>query len=1449
MSPNSNQTNPDPTAEVELIGDSGATESFCTQADRPKLRGNMPEHQVHQRVGLPSGEVLEGTVQFEAENLPFGSKGNEFTVLDGMTGPSVLSIPAICKENFTVQLSKQGMKIADQAGIVVMQGPLEDNLFKVKWPAAKPTEPSNPRLRAMTSYQQAVNLATDAERVSFVYQVMGCKAPATFLNAVSKGYIKFPFLTADMVKKNPPRNVATSRGHMKLAAQGYHSTKMKEPEVKEWETVQYHTRQDRASILTAYQSRQSDQSWSDSFTSMKQAWQAYHSFDHPKGQLQQGTVEPDKAKVLKALAEMLQGHLAMDVDRPAETAYPMTVTSEIIIRDDMAADATGKYPITGYDGANQLMIAFDSRTNVTLMRPYESKAQFTAEVMKAEAYFRSRGSYFKSLSTDNELTKEGRDYFKTRHLKIEDLRLAPPHCHRSNLAERKVQDAKSHLIAICNLVPDDFPEQGWSSLVRQAELTHMMQTPSPDPAVSAYEAITGNNWNWEAQPMAIPGERIETRVPPVERQSTWAARSEPGWYVGPAEDHYRCYKVIIQATKRQRIVDTIHFYARTETPDMTPLEALRVAIKFLAETLERHASSLPKDIHTALTAVAEIELLSDDTGEPVPVPEIEQLDRDLATVDTEAPRPWAEPSAPQKQQPSSHLERVSESSAASQAETHDNQSQRVANHDDETQPKRVSCEDEQKQQLDREDSPPVIARASKKRGRARKLSLKANVVGRSKAKPKVKESKRQQEMQELQELLAAGLDPATILLPRTRELANQVTQIQNSPAHEYPARVEVAGATTRARSSRTAALARFILAPSPATLAAKGNLKTMLELAIEAQSDVPEELKSMLKVMQRRDEETARLNVLIDGSKLTWNKAKKLPSPEEVKDWVGANAREWDKQFSEKKTAKPIHPSQLPPGRKPSYLVLVLEQKKEGVKRVRAAFDGGHQDFEGNATARVAALASKKLLINHAVSMNHKLISLDIKDFFLNEINQLERPEFMYARLDQFAQSTIDQYNLDAMSENGRVLIQVDKPIYGLKQAAKVALDTLAKILKQNGYSETDNECIFASTVEGDDTRFVLHVDDFGISYSNFTNVQRLQKVLASAGYEYTVDAEAEKYCGFTMKRNWSEKYIDMYMPEYVPKALERFNLTNIEPADTPCFEISKVYTPRQHALEEDKSERLSDPMIKTLQEKIGVLRYLASALRLDIDVYTSKAASRQVNPTKRLMKDVDRIYAYLKKYPNLGVRFYASDMQIMAHTDASFDSEQGSRSRSGAYIHCGRINEPNFINGPIEVSSKIQKTISVSAAEAEYIALFECALRLVYIKLLTELFGHKQNATPIACDNTCAVGLANGTVADTRTKHVRRKFHWVREAVAESEYKVYWEAGASNIADFFTKLHSKEAHQRFTSLLLVNMNDSKSRVNSMTKIERVCWKPVSVPSFGLFSHQFKRPLYRSLLS
>ena len=68
-------------------------------------------------------------------------------------------------------------------------------------------------------------------------------------------------------------------------------------------------------------------------------------------------------------------------------------------------------------------------------------------------------------------------------------------------------------------------------------------------------------------------------------------------------------------------------------------------------------------------------------------------------------------------------------------------------------------------------------------------------------------------------------------------------------------------------------------------------------------------------------------------------------------------------------------------------------------------------------------------------------------------------------------------------------------------------------------------------------TTFTLCVDDFGVQHFSKDNADHLINAIC-ATYEFSIDWEGTQYCGLTLAWNYLGRYVDIYIPGYVKKAL-----------------------------------------------------------------------------------------------------------------------------------------------------------------------------------------------------------------------------------------------------------------------------------------------------------------------
>ena len=100
------------------------------------------------------------------------------------------------------------------------------------------------------------------------------------------------------------------------------------------------------------------------------------------------------------------------------------------------------------------------------------------------------------------------------------------------------------------------------------------------------------------------------------------------------------------------------------------------------------------------------------------------------------------------------------------------------------------------------------------------------------------------------------------------------------------------------------------------------------------------------------------------------------------------------------------------------------------------------------------------------------------------------------------------------------------------------------------------------------------------------------------------------------------------------------------------------------------------------------------------------------------------------------------------------------------------------------------------SAAEAEVGGTYENEREAIPIRYSLEEMGHPQPPMPIQVDNTTAVGFANKTMKQKRSKEIDMRFYWVQDRVQQKQFQIYWRPGKENLGDYYTKHHSPAHHR-----------------------------------------------------
>jgi hypothetical protein len=107
------------------------------------------------------------------------------------------------------------------------------------------------------------------------------------------------------------------------------------------------------------------------------------------------------------------------------------------------------------------------------------------------------------------------------------------------------------------------------------------------------------------------------------------------------------------------------------------------------------------------------------------------------------------------------------------------------------------------------------------------------------------------------------------------------------------------------------------------------------------------------------------------------------------------------------------------------------------------------------------------------------------------------------------------------------------------------------------------------------------------------------------------------------------------------------------------------------------------------------------------------------------------------------------------------------------------------------------QKVVALSSCEAEYIAAASAATQALWLsRLLGELRGSNADMVELKVDNRSALALAKNPVFHGRSKHIRIKYHFIRDCLEDGSIKAEHIPTTDQLADILTKLLGKTKFQ-----------------------------------------------------
>ena len=206
--------------------------------------------------------------------------------------------------------------------------------------------------------------------------------------------------------------------------------------------------------------------------------------------------------------------------------------------------------------------------------------------------------------------------------------------------------------------------------------------------------------------------------------------------------------------------------------------------------------------------------------------------------------------------------------------------------------------------------------------------------------------------------------------------------------------------------------------------------------------------------------------------------------------------------------------------------------------------------------------------------------------------------------------------------------------------------------------------------------------------------------------------------------------------------------------------------------------------------------------------------------------------------FPNVTLRYHASNMHLHVDSDAAYLVAPKARSRIAGFYYFKKDTDGNTIfapNHPILVECRCLRHVVSSAAEAETAGVFHNAQISIQLRRILHALGHPQPPTAIKTDNATAHGFVHNNMHLRKSKTWDMRYYWLRDRETQKQIKVYWKRGLDendpNLGDYHTKHHSTIHHKGVRPLYVRDhLINNISTLQQASSVLRGCIIPVRDP-------------------
>ena len=226
--------------------------------------------------------------------------------------------------------------------------------------------------------------------------------------------------------------------------------------------------------------------------------------------------------------------------------------------------------------------------------------------------------------------------------------------------------------------------------------------------------------------------------------------------------------------------------------------------------------------------------------------------------------------------------------------------------------------------------------------------------------------------------------------------------------------------------------------------------------------------------------------------------------------------------------------------------------------------------------------------------------------------------------------------------------------------------------------------------------------------------------------------------------------------------------------------------TPMVVRLRLDEFDQEEAEVEQSFRSLVGHLMWLVNKTRPDIFNAVRAVARYSHSPKLVHWKAALHILQDMRLTSGHGITFHRgmdSGVDLELYVDSDFaSSDTNRRSVFGGVVMCA--------GACVSFFSRTQKSVTLSSTEAEYVALAGGIKETIFLRYIWSFIFPDRDVgcTLVKEDNVGAIHLAENPATTPNSKHIDIRHHFIRERVANGEFKVVYVPSEKQHADFLNK-------------------------------------------------------------